>query len=72
MYIQVATVLPTPTVEASSREIYMTTTPKLIVSGTNFNLKNTALFFDPPLNEGTVIQKQVDFGISIESGLNQD
>ncbi|CAM9721966.1 unnamed protein product [Ascophyllum nodosum] len=57
--VHVATVLPTPTVEASSREIYMTTTPKLIVNGTNFNLENTALFFDPPLNEGTVIQKQI-------------
>lgn len=37
----------------------MKTTPRLVLNGTNFNVKNTALFFDPPLQEGTVIQKQV-------------
>lgn len=59
---QIATVVPSPSVEASSREIYMKTTPRLIVNGTNFNLKNTELYFDPPLQEGTVIQKQVRSG----------
>lgn len=56
---QIATIVPSPTVEASSKEIYMKTTPKLIVNGTNFNVKNTELYFDPPLEEGTDIQKQV-------------
>lgn len=37
----------------------MKTTPRLVVNGTNFNTKNTELYFDPPLEEGTVIQKQV-------------
>lgn len=37
----------------------MKTTPRLVVNGTNFNLKNTELYFDPPLQEGTTIQKQV-------------
>lgn len=45
--------------DASSKEIYMKTTPRLIINGTNFNLKSTELFFDPPLQEGTTIQKQV-------------
>lgn len=57
--VQVATVVPAPSVESSKREIYMKTTPRLVVNGTNFNLKETALFFDPPLNEGTVIQKKI-------------
>ena len=56
---QIATIVPSPSVEASSKEIYMKTTPRLVVNGTNFNLKNTELYFDPPLQEGTVIQKQV-------------
>lgn len=37
----------------------MQTTPRLIVNGTNFNLKNTELYFDPPLQEGTAFSKQV-------------
>lgn len=37
----------------------MKTTPKLIVNGTNFNVKSTELYYDPPLQEGTKIQKQV-------------
>ncbi len=45
--------------EASSREIYMKTTPRVVVNGTNFNVKDTQLFFDPPLQEGVVIQKSV-------------
>ncbi|CAN0190438.1 unnamed protein product, partial [Ectocarpus fasciculatus] len=57
--VQIATIVPSPTVEASSREIYMETTPKLIVNGTNFNTKITELYFDPPLQEGVVIQKKV-------------
>ncbi|CAM9563075.1 unnamed protein product, partial [Hapterophycus canaliculatus] len=57
--VQIATIVPAPTVEASSKEIYMATTPRLVLNGTNFNLKNTELFFDPPLQEGTAIQKQI-------------
>lgn len=56
---QIATIVPSPSVEASDKEIYMKTTPRLILNGTNFNLKNTELYFDPPLQEGTVIQKLV-------------
>lgn len=52
--------MPAPTVETSSHEIYMKTTPKLVVNGTNFNVKNTELYFDPPLEEGVQIQKQVE------------
>lgn len=37
----------------------MRTTPKLVVNGTNFNLKNTELYFDPPLMEFTDFTKQV-------------
>lgn len=59
---QIATIVPSPSVEASSREIYMKTTPRLVVNGTNFNTKSTELYFDPPLQEGTVIQKQVRVG----------
>ena len=40
----------------------MKTTPRLIINGTNFNLKSTELYFDPPLQEGTTIQKQVRGG----------
>ncbi|CBN78994.1 peptidase S1 and S6, chymotrypsin/Hap [Ectocarpus siliculosus] len=57
--VQIATIVPSPTVEASSKPIYMQTTPKLIVNGTNFNTKITELYFDPPLQEGVVIQKKV-------------
>eukprot|EP00752_Nemacystus_decipiens_P008845 g7893.t1 len=57
--VQIATILPAPTVDASSKEIYMKTTPRLVINGTNFNLKSTELFFDPPLQEGTAIQKQL-------------
>lgn len=57
--IQIATILPTPTVDSNVHEIYMKTTPKLIVNGTNFNVKSTELYYDPPLQEGTKIQKQV-------------
>lgn len=56
---QIATIVPSPSVEASSKEIYMKTTPRLVVNGTNFNIKNTELYFDPPLQEGTAISKQV-------------
>jgi len=59
--VQVATIVPAPTVQSSSREIYMKTTPKLAINGTNFNIKDTQLFFDPPLKEETVIQKQVEW-----------
>ena len=61
-YSQIATILPSPSVDASSKEIYMKTTPRLIINGTNFNLKSTELYFDPPLQEGTTIQKQVRGG----------
>eukprot|EP00903_Cladosiphon_okamuranus_P014061 g13069.t1 len=57
--VQIATIVASPAVEASSKEIYMKTTPRLVVNGTNFNTKNTELYFDPPLQEGTVIQKQI-------------
>ncbi|KAG5177614.1 peptidase S1 and S6, chymotrypsin/Hap [Tribonema minus] len=57
--IQVATVYPTPDVEASDALVYTTTPPNLIVNGTNFNIKHTALFFDPPLQDGVDISTQV-------------
>lgn len=57
--VQIATIVPSPVVVASSKEVYMKTTPRLVVNGTNFNLKNTELYFDPPLQEGTTIQKQI-------------
>ena len=50
--IQVATVLAAPDVEASDRLIYLSTPPTLLVNGTNFNAKHTALYFDPPLKDG--------------------
>jgi len=50
--IQVAMILPTPDITESSELIYTTTPPYLILKGKNFNLKHTALFFDPPLIDG--------------------
>jgi hypothetical protein len=51
--IQVALVHATPDVEASDRLVYSSTPPTLLVNGTAFNVKHTALFFDPPLIDGT-------------------
>ena len=50
---QVSTLLPTPTVFPSTNIVYLTTSPRLKINGTNFNEKSTALYFSPPLREGT-------------------
>lgn len=47
---QIATVVPCPSVKGSSKQIYMKTTPRLVIEGSNFNITNTELVFDPPLN----------------------
>jgi hypothetical protein len=57
--VQVATVLLTPDIEASERLIYLSTPPLLLVNGTNFNVKHTSLFFDPPLAAGEDFTMQV-------------
>ncbi|CAM9536997.1 unnamed protein product, partial [Laminaria digitata] len=31
--VQIATIVPSPAVEASSKEVYMKTTPRLVVNG---------------------------------------
>ncbi|CAN0006055.1 unnamed protein product, partial [Laminaria digitata] len=49
----VATLLPTPTVYPSTNIVYLTTSPHLKINGTNFNEKSTALYFSPPLRDGT-------------------
>lgn len=49
---QVATILPTPTVYPSTNMVYLTASPRLLVNGTNFNTKETQLFFSPPLKDG--------------------
>ena len=59
---QIATVTASPSAETSSRLIYMTRTPRILINGTNFNVNDTKLFFDPPLQEGVTIQKQVRAG----------
>ncbi|KAG5188471.1 hypothetical protein JKP88DRAFT_347792 [Tribonema minus] len=51
--IQVALVHCTPDVDAApERIVYTTTPPSLVINGTAFNTKYTALFFDPPLGDG--------------------
>lgn len=50
---QVATLIPTPTVYPSTNIVYLATSPHLKINGTNFNEKSTALYFSPPLKEGT-------------------
>lgn len=54
-HAQVATVIPTPTVHPSTNLIYLTKSPRVMVNGTNFDEKNTFLFFNPPLVDGTDI-----------------
>ncbi|CAN0462313.1 unnamed protein product, partial [Ectocarpus sp. 8 AP-2014] len=66
--VQIATIVPSPTVEASSTKIYMQTTPTLFINGTNFNTKTTTLYFNPPLEEGVVIHQK----ISITKIFNDD
>ncbi|CAM9159288.1 unnamed protein product [Choristocarpus tenellus] len=56
---QVAAIIPTPTVAASSKIIFMTATPFIYINGTNFNTKHTALFFDPPLRLNIDVAMQV-------------
>ncbi|CAM9929044.1 unnamed protein product, partial [Phaeothamnion confervicola] len=55
----VARVIPTPTVESSDKIIYLKATPRLALNGTNFNVKRTELYFDPPLVEGQQFTMQV-------------
>lgn len=50
--LQIAKVYPTPTVSPSTKLVYLTVTPWLMINGTNFNTKQTSLFFSPPLAEG--------------------
>lgn len=60
---QVATVIPTPTVYPSTNLLYLTKSPWVMVNGTNFDEKNTALFFNPPLIDGSDINTFVSFGV---------
>ncbi|CBJ30794.1 expressed unknown protein [Ectocarpus siliculosus] len=48
----VASVIPTPTVYPSDRMLYLTVSPLVMINGTNFNTKTTALFFSPRLFGG--------------------
>jgi len=57
--IQVATIVPTPTVYPSNKMLYLTKSPWVMVNGTNFDLKTTGLFFSPPLVEGEDIHTVV-------------
>ncbi|CAM9180767.1 unnamed protein product [Scytosiphon promiscuus] len=51
--VTLATVVPTPTVNPSNNILYLTVSPHVMVNGTNFDQKSTALFFSPPLLDGT-------------------
>jgi hypothetical protein len=58
--IQVARVIPTPTVKAAPENfLHLTDSPVLKINGTDFNPKATSIFFDPPLKEGVDFQKKV-------------
>eukprot|EP00752_Nemacystus_decipiens_P008235 g7364.t1 len=47
--VHIVTIRPMPSVDMSSKLIYMKTTPRLVLNGTNFNTHETKLYFDPPL-----------------------
>ncbi|CAN0080830.1 unnamed protein product, partial [Ectocarpus sp. 6 AP-2014] len=51
--VLVASVVPTPMVSPSDRILYLTVSPYVMINGTNFDTKTTALFFSPPLSDGT-------------------
>ncbi|CAN0413326.1 unnamed protein product, partial [Hapterophycus canaliculatus] len=56
--VQVASVIPTPTVNPSNNILYLTVSPRVMINGTNFDLKSTALYFSPPLVDGTDVAVQ--------------
>ena len=58
-YVQVARVVRTPTVTPSNTLLYLSATPRLKVEGTNFNFKETYLFFSPPLRVGDDVDVKV-------------
>lgn len=60
---QVARLIPTPVVYPSTNIVYITATPYLMINGTNFNTKNTQLYFSPPLSLGDDIRIAVSHGI---------
>lgn len=67
LILQIATVIHCPSVEASSKQVYMKVTPRLMIEGSNFNIPNTKLVFDPPLNSSPpdqVISTQVRINIT--------
>lgn len=49
---QVATVVATPTVYPSTSIVFAKATPYIMVNGTNFNVKQTQLYFSPALRDG--------------------
>ena len=51
--------IPTPNVYPSMEILYLKTSPFLKINGTNFNVKETHLFFNPPLTEGVDISIKV-------------
>ncbi|CAM9167772.1 unnamed protein product, partial [Hapterophycus canaliculatus] len=53
--VSVASVIPTPTVNPSNNNLYLTMSQRVMINGTNFGLKRTALYFSPPLVEDTDI-----------------
>lgn len=66
MSLKVATVIPTPTVYPSDKMLYLTVSPHVMINGTDFDTKTTALFFSPPLSDGT----DVTIFVSLELSFN--
>lgn len=51
--------IPTPNVYPSMEMLFLKTSPYLRINGTNFNVKETHLFFSPPLANGVDISIKV-------------
>lgn len=50
--VQIASVIATPAVYPSNKIVYLTASPFVSLNGSNFNEKDTHLYFSPPLQKG--------------------